>query len=34
MSSIKLYFIPVYCPYLDLIERLWVLMHKHITHNR
>ena len=31
---IKLHFIPTYCPHLDPIERLWVLMHKHITHNR
>jgi transposase len=31
---IKLHFIPVYCPHLDPIERLWGLTHKHITHNR
>jgi transposase len=31
---IKLHFIPVYCPHLDPIERLWGLMHKHTTHNR
>jgi len=31
---IKLHFIPAYCPHLDLIERLWGLMHKHVTHNR
>lgn len=31
---IKLHFIPAYCPHLDPIERLWRLMHKHITHNR
>ena len=30
---IKLHFIPAYCPHLDPIERLWGLMHKHITHN-
>ena len=30
---IKLHFIPTYCPHLDPIERLWGLMHKHITHN-
>jgi transposase len=30
---IKLHFIPTYCPHLDSIERLWGLMHKHITHN-
>ena len=31
---IKLRFIPAYCPHLDPIERLWGLMHRHITHNR
>jgi transposase len=31
---IQLHFIPTYCPHLDPIERLWGLMHKHITHNR
>jgi transposase len=31
---IKLHFVPVYCPHLNPIERLWGLMHKHITHNR
>ena len=31
---IKLHFIPAYCPHLDSIERLWGLMHKHVTHNR
>ena len=31
---IKLHFIPTYCPHLDPIERLWGLMHRHITHNR
>jgi transposase len=31
---IKLHFIPAYCPHLASIERLWGLMHKHITHNR
>jgi len=31
---IKLHFVPAYCPHLDSIERLWGLMHKHITHNR
>ena len=29
---IKLHFIPTYCPHLDPIERLWGLMHRHITH--
>ena len=28
---IKLHFLPTYCPHLDPIERLWGLMHKHIT---
>jgi transposase len=31
---IKLHYIPAYCPHLDPIERLWGLMHKHVTHNR
>jgi transposase len=31
---IRLHFIPAYCPHLDPIERLWGLMHKHVTHNR
>ena len=31
---IKLHFVPAYCPHLDSIERLWGLMHKHVTHNR
>lgn len=31
---ITLRFIPAYCPHLDSIERLWGLMHKHVTHNR
>ena len=31
---IKLHFIPAYCPHLDPAERLWGLMHKHVTHNR
>lgn len=30
---IKLHFIPVNCPHLDAIERLWALMHRHTTHN-
>jgi transposase len=30
---IRLHFIPTYCPHLDPIERLWGLMHRHITHN-
>jgi transposase len=31
---VKLHFIPAYCPHLDPAERLWGLMHKHVTHNR
>ena len=31
---IRLHCIPAYCPHLDAIERLWGLMHKHITHSR
>jgi transposase len=30
---IQLHFIPPYCPHLNPIERLWGLMHKHVTHN-
>ena len=31
---IRLHFIPAYCPHLDPIERLWGLMHRHITQNQ
>ena len=31
---IQLHFTPNYCPHLNPIERLWGLMHKHLTHNR
>ena len=31
---IRLHFVPAYCPQLNPIERLWGLMHRHITHNR
>ena len=31
---IRLHFVPAYCPHLNPIERLWGLMHKHVTHNR
>ena len=31
---IRLHFIPAYCPHLNPIERLWGVMHKHLTHNR
>ena len=30
----KLHFILACCPCLDPIERLWGLIHKHVTHNR
>jgi transposase len=33
-GRIKPHFIPAYCPHLDPIERLWGVMHKHVTHNR
>ena len=31
---IKLHFVPAYCPHLNPIERLWGLMHEHLTHNK
>jgi transposase len=31
---VKLHFIPPYCPHLNPIERLWGVMHKHVTHNK
>ncbi len=31
---VRLHFIPAYCPHLNPIERLWGLMHKHLTHNK
>ena len=31
---IRLHFVPAYCPHLNPIERLWGLMHKHLTHNK
>ena len=31
---IKLHFLPAYAPHLNPIERLWSVMHKHVTHNR
>jgi hypothetical protein len=31
---IKLHYVPAYCPHLNPIERLWGLMHRHITHNK
>ncbi len=30
---IKLHFVPANCPHLNQIERLWGVMHRHITHN-
>jgi len=31
---IRLHFVPAYGPHLNPIERLWGLMHRHITHNK
>ena len=31
---IRLHFVPPYCPHLNPIERLWGVMHKHLTHNK
>ena len=31
---IRLHFVPAYCPHLNPIERLWGVMHKHVTHKR
>lgn len=31
---IRLRFVPAYCPHLNPIERLWGVMHRHVTHNR
>jgi len=31
---IRLHFIPPYCPHLNPIERMWGVMHKHVTHNK
>jgi len=31
---IKLHVIPAYCPHLNPIERLWGVMHRHVTHNK
>jgi transposase len=31
---IRLHFIPAYCPHLNPIERLWGVMHRHLTHNK
>jgi transposase len=32
--QVKLHFLPPYAPHLNPIERLWVVMHKYVTHNR
>jgi hypothetical protein len=32
--TIKLHFIPSYCPHLNPIERLWGVMHRNVTHNK
>ena len=31
---IRLHFLPAYAPNLNAIERLWKVMHEHVTHNR
>jgi transposase len=31
---IRLHFLPAYAPHLNPIERLWLVMHEHVTHNR
>ena len=31
---IRLIRLPTYCPHLNPIERLWAVMHAHVTHNR
>ena len=31
---IRLIQLPPYCPHLNPIERLWAVMHSHVTHNR
>ena len=31
---IRLHFLPPYAPHPNSIERLWGIMHEHITHNR
>ena len=31
---IKLHLLPTYSPHLNPIERLWGVMHKHLTHNK
>lgn len=31
---IVLHFVPAYCPHFNPIERLWLVMHEHVTHNK
>ena len=31
---IVVHFLPAYCPHLNPIERLWGVMHRHVTHNK
>jgi len=31
---IQLHLLPPYCPHLNPIERLWAVMHQHVTHNK
>ena len=31
---VRLHFLPPYAPHLNPIERLWGVMHRHVTHNR
>jgi transposase len=31
---IRLHFLPAYAPNLNAVERLWKVMHEHVTHNR
>jgi transposase len=31
---VRLHFVPTYCPHLNPIERLWGLLHRHITHKK
>jgi transposase len=31
---VRLHFLPSYAPHLNPIERLWGIMHEHVTHNR
>lgn len=33
-ERVELHYLPPYAPHLNPIERLWRVMHKHVTHNR